>query len=149
MYDLARFQNVATVGDLQRQRGHLVHQENGDALVAQIREHGEQFADHRGRKPQRRLIEQQDLRLRHQAACDRHHLLLAAGEQSRAGLDAIPETLKPPKYFFCFRADLGAAVRVSPKQHIVDDGQFGEHLPSFRHQRQPSPGNHMATTFSR
>src|SRR5580704_5742233 len=52
MNDLARFQHIAAIGDFQRQCRHLVDQQDGDALVAQIGQHRKQFADHGGRKPQ-------------------------------------------------------------------------------------------------
>ena len=42
----------------------------------------EDFLDHARREAKRRLIEQQQLRVRHQGAADGEHLLLAAGERA-------------------------------------------------------------------
>ena len=53
-------------------------------LVAQSVERGEEVVDDRRREAERRLVEQQEARLRHQAARDRQHLLLAAREQTCA-----------------------------------------------------------------
>src|SRR5262249_13120645 len=41
---------------------------------------GEDFLDDERREPERRLVEQDRLRIRHQGAPDHHHLLLAARE---------------------------------------------------------------------
>jgi hypothetical protein len=76
--DGAGLQHVAAIGDRERQRGHLVDQEDRGALVAQVGEDIEQLGDHRRRQPKRGLIEQQNSGLRHQPARDGQHLLLPA-----------------------------------------------------------------------
>ena len=48
----------------------------------------EQLLDQQRREAERRLVEDEQLRLGHQAAADREHLLLAAGQ--RAGALALP-----------------------------------------------------------
>ena len=100
-HDLAGFEHIAAVGNRQRQRRHLIDQQDRDALVAQFGEHVEQLVDHRRRKPQRRLVEQQNARLRHQPARNGQHLLLAAGKQpgaartgARAGAESGPAALR-------------------------------------------------------
>ena len=49
----------------------------------------EQLLDQERREPERRLVEDQQLRLGHQAAADRQHLLLAAGERAGALRSAV------------------------------------------------------------
>ena len=48
----------------------------------------EQLLDQQRRQAERRLVEDQELRLGHQSAADRQHLLLAA--RQRAGALALP-----------------------------------------------------------
>ena len=49
-------------------------------LVAQARDQVENLGDQHRRQPERRLVEHQELRARHQAARDGQHLVLPAGE---------------------------------------------------------------------
>ena len=49
----------------------------------------EQLVDDGRGQPQRRLVEQQDARARHQAAGDGQHLLLAARQQPGATVEAL------------------------------------------------------------
>src|SRR5262249_17854453 len=65
-HDAARLKDVAAVGNCQSKRGHLIDQQDRSSLVAQLGKNVEQLADDRRRKTERRLIEQQDLRLCHQ-----------------------------------------------------------------------------------
>ena len=118
-HDAAGFEHIAAVGDGQRQRGHLVDQQDGHAVVAQFGEHVEQFVDHRRRQAERRLVEQQDARLRHQAAGDGQHLLLAAGEKP----GAAGQPLAQPRKALEQRLELGLAIdilsRVGAEQDVV------------------------------
>jgi len=66
------------VGQRQRKRRHLVHQQDRHGLRAQAVQCVEQFVDDLGRQAQRRFVQQQDDGLGHQAAGNRQHLLFAA-----------------------------------------------------------------------
>ena len=48
-----------------------------------------------GARPEARLVQQQKLRLGHQRAADREHLLLAAGQIAGLRVGALGETRKP------------------------------------------------------
>ena len=106
-------------------------------------QHVEQFVDHRRREAQRRLVEQQDARLRHQAARDGEHLLLAAGEQPGAARQPFAQAREALQQ----RLDLGFAIDIPPRvcaEHdVVAHGQFGKHLAAFRHQRDAARGDPM------
>jgi hypothetical protein len=51
-HEPAGVDHITAVGHRQRQHGHLVHQQNRDALVAQVGKDVEQLVDHRRRKAQ-------------------------------------------------------------------------------------------------
>ena len=61
----------------------LLDDEHGDAGFVDLLDDLEAALDEDGREPHGRLVHQQELRLRHQRAAHRHHLLLAAGERAR------------------------------------------------------------------
>ena len=60
------------------------------------------------RQAQRGLVEQQDARARHQAARDGQHLLLAAGQQPGAAVEALAQAREALEQ----RVDLGRDVAV-------------------------------------
>ena len=74
-------QHVAAVGDLQRPPGVLLDDEHRAAARAQLDEEVEHDVDHDRRQPERRLVEQDDLRVRHQRPSRRR----AAGPRRRTG----------------------------------------------------------------
>src|SRR5262249_12063944 len=66
--------------DLQRIVDVLADQKDGHTLVGDLDDHAEDLVDQDRRQPQRRFVEHEQLRFRHQAAPDGAHLLFAAGE---------------------------------------------------------------------
>ena len=84
--DRARFsQHVHAVGDREREVDVLLRDEDRLALVAQAPDAVDEQVAHLRREPLRRLVHEQQARVRHQRAADREHLLLAA-RQGRGGL---------------------------------------------------------------
>ena len=81
--DLAVDQDVGAVGDLERAVDVLLDEQDRRPLVAQAGEELEDLVDDDRRQPERRLVEQEQPRARHQRPADREHLLLAAGERAR------------------------------------------------------------------
>ncbi len=75
--------HIGPVGDAQRRAGVLFNQQNCSAGIAQALDLLEHLLNDQWRKTERRLIEQKELRRRHQAAGDRQHLLLAAAHGPR------------------------------------------------------------------
>ena len=139
--DLPGFQHISPVGDGECQRRDLIDQQDRYALVAQLREDVEQFVDDRRRQPQRRLVQEQHPRQRHHPARDGQHLLLAAGKQPGAAGQAFTQARKPLQQLRDHQVDVGAGARVGPEHQIVVDGQVGEHLPPFGHQREAGGGD--------
>ena len=84
-HDLAVRQDVAAVGDLEREVHVLLDEQHGAAALLRELAHDRQqpLHDHR-REPEAELVEEQQLRLPCQRARDREHLLLAPGEQADA-----------------------------------------------------------------
>src|SRR5258706_1694544 len=84
--DLAMLQQIAALGDGQRQTGILLDQQDGRAEdVADLGNDRANFLDHDRRQAERGLVEQQDSWPRHQPAGDRQHLLLPAAELAALG----------------------------------------------------------------
>ena len=77
-------EHVAAVGGRDGSLCALLDEQHGEAALPDRRERFEDDVDDRRREPERRLVEQQDVRLRDERARDRKLLLLAAGQ--RAGL---------------------------------------------------------------
>ena len=77
-------EHIDTVGMRKRERHVLLAQQHRDVggLSQPLERFREGLQDDRG-ESQRRLVEDQDLRLHHQGAADRQHLLLAAGQRLR------------------------------------------------------------------
>src|SRR5258708_4641619 len=91
LHDRPGLEHIAAVGDLERLRRVLLDQEDGDALRVDLAHDLEDRLDEDRREAERRLVEHQELRLRHERAADREHLLLAAGERAREPRDALLE----------------------------------------------------------
>jgi hypothetical protein len=72
----------------------LDQQDRELALGVELRQEPRQIPHHDGREAERHLVDRQDVRLRHQSASDRHHLLLPARQAARALL-ARPRELGP------------------------------------------------------
>ena len=87
-------------------------------LAAQAVERGEQVVDDLRREAERRLVEQQDARPRHQAAGDRQHLLLAAREQARALVQPLAQARKALQHRLDVRARVGARRRNAPSRML-------------------------------
>ena len=80
--DVAGLEDVAAVGGVERHQRVLLDEQDRRALRVDLADDLEDLLDEDRREPHRRLVEQQQLRPRHERAPDREHLLLAAGERS-------------------------------------------------------------------
>src|SRR6478609_3987602 len=88
--DAAALEHVRAVGERERERAHLVDEQDGRRFAPQTLERGEEILDHRGREAERRLVEQEAFRPRHKPARDR----LFCGRRRAPGCAArrAPET---------------------------------------------------------
>ncbi len=82
-HDAAVLEHVAAMRDLERGVGILFRKQHHRTGAIDGRNRLEDLRHHLGREADRRLIEQEDLRLGHQGPADRHHLLLAAAQGAR------------------------------------------------------------------
>src|SRR5262245_60694592 len=80
--DRTVLEDVSPVGEPQRSQHILFHEEDGDALAIDLGEIREDRGDDDRRQAERRLVEHEQARTRHERAADRHHLLLAARERA-------------------------------------------------------------------
>src|SRR5262249_61569277 len=89
---------------------------------------GEDFLDDERREPERRLVEQDRLRIRHQRAPDHHHLLLAAREI--AGLQA-PALLEPREHVVdaidAVADELAVGARIPAPHPVLFDREIAKH----------------------
>ena len=81
--DLAETHDISAIGDGKAFPGILLDQENGETIGLQTADHLEHLIDDNRSKTERRLIEQQHFRARHQRAGDHQHLLFATGQGAR------------------------------------------------------------------
>src|SRR6266542_4250160 len=83
-HDAPGFEEVGVVGELERHRGVLLDQQHAHALLLVDGAHdAEDLAGDQGRESERRLVQQQEARARHEGARHRQHLLLPARERAR------------------------------------------------------------------
>ena len=81
---MALGENIGAAGDFEALHHVLLDEQNGDAVGVDARDQRKQFLDQQRRQPERRLIENEQPRLGHQAAADGEHLLFAAGQRPGA-----------------------------------------------------------------
>ena len=90
--------------------------------------------DHLRREPERRLVEQQQARARHEGAADREHLLLAARQQARPLTRALGEhreqLVHPAR---AARAHRGRPRAEAARPQVLLDAHPGEDLPALGH----------------
>ncbi len=96
-------------------------------MMSKIRLH-----QHRG-KAHGRFVQHQDMRIEHQAARHRQHLLFAAGERAALLLMRSLQTGKETQTVLHAAVDLGAVVdREGAHLQVFLDGQRGEDAAAFR-----------------
>src|SRR6266571_7618193 len=132
--DAPGLEHVTPVGDAERHRRVLLHQEDGRALPVDVADRREDLLDEHGRQAHARLVEQQEPRARHQGAPDCQHLLLASRERARDLRDPLPETREQLEDTLQVAADGGGVgPEVRAHREVLADGQPVEDTPSFRH----------------
>src|SRR5256885_14655438 len=127
----AGLEHHAAIGEAQRELDLLLDEKNADALLAADAAHqlGD-FLNHARREAEERLVDHQELRPRHQSACNRHQLLLAAGERVRElrapGFEERQERFQPGESLLTMCS--GARI-VGAKQHVVVHGEKRKEAP--------------------
>ena len=94
MLDRTGLQHIGPIGDRQRERRHLVDEQDRRPLPAQLRQEIiEDFQKFR-RQAERRLVEHENFRASHKTAGNGEHLLLTAGNEAGALVAARLERSK-------------------------------------------------------
>src|SRR5215813_4563615 len=131
--DSTRLEDVAAVGVLESDLHILFKQKDGDSLFINCRHQVEKTVDHDRSQSERKLVDRKQPGFAHQAATDRAHLLLAAGEKT----GRLIEPLLEPGQRLQNPVELGLDRRFVPPQvgslhKIVFDRQAGEQSSTLR-----------------
>src|SRR5947207_1883800 len=133
--------HVAVLRDLERHRRVLLGEQHGDMLLAvQAEDDVEDLLHEHRRQAHRGLVEQHELRPRHERAPDRDHLLLAARDVARLGGAPLLEAREVTVDDLEIRLRRPAvAPRVGARQQILLDGEVLEDVPPFHHLDDAAP----------
>ena len=122
------------VRDVERGPCVLLHHQHGDpALLVEAADDGEDVADEDGRQAERGLVEQHDLRPRHESARDGEHLLLPAGERARGLAKPLAEDREVAEYHLQVLVHAVVVSRIRPHREVLTDGEQRKHLPALGH----------------
>src|SRR5207248_10395315 len=135
-------QDVRAGGEPQRASRRLLDHDERLPLVAQLREPLVHLVGHDRREAERGLVEEQDLRLRHQGTAEREHLLLSPRQRSARGVAALAQNREELVRTFeggCDGRTSGAAAQPGAlwrgsQQQVALDAQAREDPAAFRAQ---------------
>src|SRR6266699_380488 len=127
-HDPSGLDEVGTVGEVERQRGVLLDKQDAHPLALVDGPHDlEKLAYEERRQPERRLVEQQQLRPEHQRARYREHLLLASRERAGLLAQTLLEAREVAEDALQVRFDRGpVSARVSAQPQILLGRQVDE-----------------------
>src|SRR5205085_4421334 len=133
--DLAVHDDVAAIGDADGLIEVLLGHQYGQLKpLLQFLDLVDRATDEDRGETDRRLVDQQDARRRHQGARQRQHLLLAAGEAAGELAAALAQAREGLVRGFEIALDQAARRRAErAQQQILLDVQLGEQAPAFRH----------------
>src|SRR5439155_24323705 len=94
--ELALLQHVRALRDGQSLTDELLHEQNRQPALGELRDDREEVGDERRRQALGHLVEHEQLGLRDQPARERQHLLLAAGQRPRGLRPALFESREHP-----------------------------------------------------
>src|SRR5262245_27330173 len=80
--DLSLLEHVHAIGQIERESHVLLGEEDREPVGLELPDLLLQVLDDEWGEPFRRLVEEEELRIAHQRACDREHLLLAARQEA-------------------------------------------------------------------
>src|SRR5467141_1318477 len=131
--DGAGLHHIPAIGKLQREVRILLDQQHRDPGVAEHLHRAHHLRYQQRREPQRRLIQQQELRPGHHGAAEGEHLLLAAGQRARRLLAALAQERKAlhglgkaPLHF------LAVPQQISRGEQVLLDRELREDAPALR-----------------
>ena len=133
-HDPPDLHHIAEIRDVERDPGVLLHQQHCDpALPVEPADDGVDTADQKGRQTERRLVQQHDLRTRHEPARDGQHLLLAAGERARGLAKPLLQDREVAEDHLQVLLHAGVRARIGAHREVLCDGEQRKHLPPLGH----------------
>ena len=140
-HDAAGLDQIGAVGQIQRQIGVLLDDQETDAIGPVDRAQDfENVGDDQRREAERGFVEQQQAGSQQQRARDREHLLLASRERAGLLAPALREPRKIPEDPLEIRLDRVAILAdVGAEPKVLLDGQIGERAPAVGHVRDAQP----------
>ena len=143
-HDAAGFQHVAVIGDRKSHARVLLDQQDR-GVAPDFRDDPEHRLHDDRREAERGLVQQQQPRLRHQAAGDRDHLQLAARQGPAQRIGERPDVRKQVEHRVGFarqRRFRDAPVRRA-EHDVFLHRQAGEDPPPLRHVRDAEPDDRL------
>ncbi len=120
------------LGDRQRHRGVLLHQQHPGALAVDLDDEVPNLLHQQRRQPQAGLVEEQVAGVGHQGPADGQHLLLPARQIAGHRLAAVLEDREQPVHPVEVLVDR-AARGVGAHPEVLLDGELGEDTAAFEH----------------
>ena len=121
----------------------LFDEEDRRPLGVDLADDAEDRLHHLRRQAERRLVEEQHLRLRHQRARDGQHLLLAAGERSGVLLDALLQHREEREDPLVLRLLDLVLAQVGAELEVVAHGEVREDAAPLGHVRDAHRRDHV------
>src|SRR4051794_24811160 len=138
-------EHVAAARHVERVVGVLLDEHDRRALRVDLAHHLVDAVDDDGREPERRLVEQQQLGLRHKRAPDREHLLLAARHRPALLALALLQAREQGVHAVEVLADaLRVAARERAHLEVLEHGHAREDPPALGRLRDPDLGHGVA-----
>ena len=110
----------------------LLHQEHRHALLVDPAQDGEVLLHEERREPERRLVDEQQLRRAHQPAADGYHRLFASGHRAGQLLAPLGEPGKDREHALQPLADDGrVGLQICAEQQVLEHRAAGEDLASL------------------
>src|SRR5271155_1496644 len=123
----AVIEHIGAVGDREGERGVLLYQQHGEALVAHAEHHLDHFPDDAWRQALGRLVEEHESRVQQERPRDRQHFLFAAGQlaaELRAPLSELREKGKDA-------LEIPSARPSARNLEVLEYRESGENLAPF------------------
>src|SRR6516162_2923638 len=133
MRDPAGLQDIGVICDSERLVSHLLYKQDRESCFPQCADSVEDVLDNQRCEPERRLIQKEKLRLAHQRASDRKHLLLASRHSASNLLLALSQPREQSKkvLYLLFSLSGIGFLRISSEQKIVSYGLIGKHAATL------------------
>src|SRR5216683_2488545 len=132
--ETAVLDEIGVADDVERRGGVLLDEEDADPVLVEAADDAKDLVDQEGRKPEARLVQQQQLGRGHQRATDRQHLLLAAGEIARLGRAPLREPREiAVDHVLELRDAAAVAMHRTRGDEVLVRRQMLEHAPALEH----------------